>query len=108
MFFNEEIIRQAINDKGYRVREKAAEACYQCNLIHLVPLLEESFVKETNEKAKKAIELFLCLLRDGFQLTQYDGRTNLTFRNEEGIKSVIVELDEVTNKEKIKELILKK
>jgi hypothetical protein len=108
--FIKEIIKLAINDKGNRVREKAAQACYDFEYYDMVAILEERMEIETHKGAKEAIEFFLKILRDGYLLKPFiDGKYTLYFRtNDGGTSGVTVSAEEINDKSNIIKLIEKK
>jgi hypothetical protein len=109
-WFSKEIILIGINDKkGRRVREKAAEAFYALDLKDLVPIFEDAYAEEKNDKTKSSIGLFLSLVRDGYKLKPIDENTvSLTFRTKGlGMCSVWISPEEVKTKEMIDSIIFK-
>jgi hypothetical protein len=78
------MIRQALNDKGARVRLKAAEAADRLNLRDLIPDLERSLAAETNANAKINMEFSTAMLRDGYHLTRENGEPSLWVRAKSG------------------------
>jgi hypothetical protein len=79
-----QMIRQAIYDKGNRVRIKAAEAADRLHLKELLPDLESRLASEDHPNAKEAIEDAIAMLRDGYRL-EYEGDERwLTVRTTSG------------------------
>lgn len=80
-----EIIRQALNDKGCRVREKAAEAADRLRLKQLVLDLERRLLREEHPKTRRSLEFHAAMLRDGYILEHDDrGNPRLTIRDKDG------------------------
>jgi len=80
-----ELIRKALNDKGNRVREKAAEVADSLELKELLPDLDKRLLSENHPSAKRAIEFHAAMLRDGYVLKQnVDGSFALTVRKKNG------------------------
>jgi hypothetical protein len=80
-----ELIRRALNDKGSRVRGKAAEAADRLFLSELLPDLESTLASEGNPSAKENMEFHVAMLRDGYILRrEEDGRPRLAVRIKRG------------------------
>lgn len=77
--FKLELLRQGLRDKSSSVRLKAADWAGRQRLRELVPELVQALAAEVNDKARKAIEFNLLLLRDGYILeTVKDGTVRVT------------------------------
>lgn len=103
--FCEELIRQALNDKGNRVREKAAEAPDRLHLKRLVPDLENRLQMETHPNAKRSLEFHTVMLRDGY-LLENDGQGNakITIREKDGWSSQFITQSDI-DEGKLEEII---
>jgi hypothetical protein len=82
--FIDELIRSALQDKGNRVREKAAEAADRLQMKELIPELETSLRRERHRNAKEALRFHLAMLRDGYLIEYEKGKPVLTVRGRRG------------------------
>lgn len=79
-----EMVRAALRDKSFRVREKAAEAADRLQLRRLLPDLEAILAEEEHPTARRAIEFHAAMLRDGYLLRDEDGEPCLWVRTRWG------------------------
>ena len=82
--FAVQVVREALNDRSARVREKAADWALRLEMREVVPDLEEQAKLESG-KAIGEIRLSLALLRDGYLLEHDETGYSLTIPIANGI-----------------------
>lgn len=90
-----ELIRAALEDKGNRVREKAAEAADRLGLKEVLPDMEKQLRIERHRNAKSSLEFHVAMVRDGYFLQYENGGPNLWVRNKDGWGGALITQDDV-------------
>jgi hypothetical protein len=89
-----EVILRALDDKGYRVREKAAEASDRLQMTDLLPHLEARLAIETDPRIRAALTFHSAMLRDGYLVKRDDDGPQIWIRTQQGwISPTIQEAD---------------
>jgi len=82
------LLRAGLCDKSSRVRWKAADRANHLERRNLVPEINAALNAESDGKARRAMELDLRMLRDGYWVKPASpGRTSVTARLHNGIAS---------------------
>ena len=90
------LLKAGFRDKSSRVRWKAVDRANTLERRNLVPEITASLAAETDDRARRSIELDLRMLRDGHWLRpESPGRTSVTVRLHNGIASKTVDDDEL-------------
>lgn len=93
------LLKAGLRDKSSRVRWKAADRADRLERRNLVPEITAALAVESDDKARRSIELDLRMLRDGYWVKpESPGRSAVTARRYNGIASRTVTDDELRDK----------
>lgn len=69
--FSMSLLKRGLNDNSYKVRKFASHKIRTLRMEELIPIMEETLLREENPDAKSEINYNLRLLRDGYCLRNF-------------------------------------
>lgn len=93
------LLRVALSDKSSRIRWKAVDQANRLARLTLVPEITAALATETNERARRSMELDLRMLRDGHWVRpESAGWSSITVKRRDGVASRRVRDEELQSK----------